>query len=188
MVEHQLQLQHGEVLLRPLALSDATALLGQVDEEMWAGMSTPLPRNREDMENNIRMLASMRDAYAFAVEYRGDVVGRTLFYDVHEGVRVDIGHTLYGRSVWGTVVNPTAKFLLLTHAFDQFKVHRAALRCDTRNTRSRAAIEKLGATFEGTLRKFRPAADGSIVDLYTFSIIRDEWEAVRDQLLQRIDE
>lgn len=185
-MQHDLVLSHGDVTLRPLEIADAQALLALVDAEMWAGMSTPVPTSVEEMEDNIRMLTGMGAAFAFAVVHRGEVVGRTLFYDFHEGLRVDVGHTLYGRAVWGTKVNPTAKYLLLTHAFETFAVERVALRCDTRNKRSWAAIEKLGATYEGTLRKFRPSADGSIVDLANFSIIRNEWPLVKAKLEERI--
>lgn len=185
-MQHDLVLTHKDVTLRPLEVADAPALLAQVDAEMWVGMSGQVPTSVEEMEDNIRPLVEMNNAYAFAVEYHGEVVGRTMFFDVHEGLRLMIGYTFYGRKHWGTAVNPTAKYLLLSHAFEAFGVHRAALRCDTRNKRSWAAIEKLGCKYEGISRKFRFGSDGSVVDVANFSIVKDEWPRARAGLQERL--
>lgn len=101
-------------------------------------------------------------------------------------MRVDIGHTIYARDVWDSQVNPAAKLLLFTYAFEQLRVERVGMRCDHRNTRSHHAITRLGAIFEGTLRRFRPAADGTIADVDYFSVIRDDWPAVREGLESRL--
>ena len=88
---------------------------------------------------------------------------------------------------WGTVVNPEAKLLLLTHAFEQWQVQRVAICTDARNRRSRSAIERLGATFEGVLRNHRlQAGHESVVgaprDTACYSIVPDEWPSVRARL------
>lgn len=185
-MQHDLVLTHGDITLRPLDISDAPTLFALVDADMWKGMSPPVPGSVEDMEEGIRSLISMDHAYAFAVEYHGKVVGRTMFFDYTPALRVMIGYTFYGRDYWGTAVNPTAKYLLLRHAFEEFGVERVALRCDTRNKHSWAAIEKLGCTYEGTSRRFRRAADGGMADVANFSIIKDEWPRVKEALQKRI--
>jgi RimJ/RimL family protein N-acetyltransferase len=139
------------------------------------------------MTAHLRDLTGKPDLLAFSVLRDGELVGRTCYYDVVGGIRVDIGNTIYGREVWGTMVNPTCKLLLLTHAFEQLEVHRVGMRCDHRNARSHAAIRKLGATFEGTLRCFRPAADGTVADVDYFSVLREEWPQVRAGLEQRLE-
>ena len=83
-------------------------------------------------------------------------------------------------------MNPGCKLLLFGHAFEEWALERVALRCDHRNARSHAAIARLGATFEGTLRRFRPAADGTIADVDYFSVVREEWPAVRAGLEARL--
>ncbi len=138
------------------------------------------------MSDVIRPLIEADNAMAFAVEQDGRLVGRTSFYDLVAGLRTEVGNTIYSREVWGTAVNPAAKLLLFGHAFDALGLERVALRCDHRNTRSHAAIARLGATFEGTLRRFRPAADGTIADVDYFSVLREEWPVVRDGLLSRL--
>lgn len=71
---------------------------------------------------------------------------------------------------------------MLAHAFEVFGVRRVTLKTDARNLRSRKAIERLGAHFEGILRTHRPAADGGIRDSAMFSILAEEWPAVKARL------
>jgi N-acetyltransferase len=96
-----------------------------------------------------------------------------------------IGWTAYAPEVWGTAVNPEAKLLLLTEAFDH-GFGRVKLQADAVNARSRAAIVKLGATFEGVIRREAQRADGTWRDAAVHSILIDEWPAVREGLLNRL--
>lgn len=185
-MERDLTLRHGTIALRPLTLEDAASLHAIISPETWAGMSAPFPVSVADMRDHLDKLMATAGLTAFAVEKDGVFVGRTAFYDYVPGVRVDVGYTIYNPRVWGTDVNPTCKWLLLDYAFEVLKVHRVGLRCDHRNERSRLAIARLGATFEGTLRAFRPSADGSIADVDYFSITAGEWPAVKTQLEQRL--
>lgn len=183
---HDVTLRLGEVMLRPLSVDDAPALRAVVDTESWAGMSSPLPESDAAMAQHLQAVIENPTAIAFAVELGGRFVGRTTFYDLVPGLKTEIGNTIYAREVWGGIVNPAAKLLLFGHAFDEFGLQRVALRCDHRNVRSHRAILRLGARFEGTLRRFRPAADGTVADVDYFSVLRDEWPAVRVGLEQRL--
>lgn len=186
-MRHSLALADGDIRVRPLEAADASALRALVDDEIWAGMSSPLPRDDAAMAAHLEEMSDRPGVLAFAVERAGRIVGRTTFYDLVPGVRVEIGNTFYARDHWGTAVNPTVKLLMLDHAFTELGVGRVALRCDSRNTRSHHAILRLGAHFEGTLRSFRPAADGTIADVDYFSILREEWPRVRAGLRARLD-
>ena len=116
----------------------------------------------------------------------GAIVGATKLGDLHlVNESAHIGWTAYDPRVWGTAVNPEAKLLLLALAFDH-GFGRVKLQADERNTRSRAAIAKLGAQFEGITRREQPRADGSWRDSAVYSIIVDEWPAVRAGLEQRL--
>ena len=97
-----------------------------------------------------------------------------------------IGWTAYHPSVWATAVNPEAKLLMLTEAFDH-GFGRVKLQADSLNDRSRAAIAKLGATFEGVLRRERLRADGTWSGTAVFSVLVDEWPEVRAGLLARLE-
>lgn len=107
----------------------------------------------------------------------------TDFDEVNE--HTHIGWTAWDPRTWGTAVNPEAKLLMLTEAFDH-GFGRVRLQADDRNDRSRAAIVRLGATFEGIVRRDKRRADGSWRDTALFSIIVDEWPSVREGLERRL--
>jgi N-acetyltransferase len=116
----------------------------------------------------------------------GMIVGATKLGDLDlPNESAHIGWTAYDPRVWGTAVNPEAKLLLLGLAFGH-GFGRVKLQADARNARSRAAILKLGAQFEGITRRERPRADGSWRDSAVYSILIDEWPAVRAGLDGRV--
>jgi RimJ/RimL family protein N-acetyltransferase len=116
----------------------------------------------------------------------GEVVGTTSLVELDvRRERAHLGWTAYDPRVWGTVVNAEAKRLLLGLAFDS-GFGRVKLQADARNARSRAAILKLGATFEGICRRDQLRADGTWRDAAIHSILVDEWPAVRAGLDARI--
>lgn len=96
-----------------------------------------------------------------------------------------IGWTAYSPRVWGTAVNAEAKLLLLGLAFDS-GFGRVKIQADERNERSRAAIARLGATFEGLLRRDQKRADGTWRTTALFSVIIDDWPDVRSGLEARL--
>ena len=97
-----------------------------------------------------------------------------------------LGWTLYDPRVWSTYVNPEAKLLLLTHAFETLGYGRVKIQTDMLNTRSQAAIEKLGAVREGVHRRDVPREDGTWRDTVVFAVTIDGWPAVRAGLEARI--
>ena len=133
-----------------------------------------------------------RDAgrrWPFAVQRLGDgaCIGSTSYLDMalRHG-RVEIGSTWYSPDVWGTAVNPECKLLMFAHAFDAVGVNRLSLVTDALNARSQAAIAKLGATREGTLRSHMISQGGRIRDSVVYSIVGEEWPGVRAGLESRI--
>jgi RimJ/RimL family protein N-acetyltransferase len=118
----------------------------------------------------------------------GAAVGITAYLDVApRDARLEIGMTLYHPGVWSTAVNPEAKLLLLRHAFETLNVGRVQLKTDVRNIRSQQAIARLGAQYEGTLRRSFRRDDGTVRDSVLFSITVDDWPAVRDRLTHRLE-
>jgi RimJ/RimL family protein N-acetyltransferase len=124
-------------------------------------------------------------------------VGATAFWqprfwpDEERLSAVEIGFTWLAGSAQGTGINVEAKLLLLRHAFECWEVARVDLKTDARNVRSRAAIEALGATFEGVLRQWSrswaPGEEGRMRDSAMFSIIAEEWPDRRAKLEARLD-
>lgn len=126
----------------------------------------------------------------------GAVVGCTRFLNPLWPFRrpdpdeVEIGGTWLAADAQRTPINTEAKLLLLTHAFDRWQVQRVAICTDARNDQSRRAIERLGATFEGVLRRHRRSThpdDGDrLRDTASYSITIDDWPAVDARLRDRL--
>lgn len=140
-----------------------------------------------------RVLAGANNVLAFAIVPRagGPAIGRTTYMEGRpENRGVEIGRTWIGRAYQGTRVNPEIKLLMLRHAFEGLEptAVRVQLTTGASNLQSQAAIAKLGAVREGVLRKTRavPSGQGSVGDTVMFSIVDDEWPAVRRRLEERI--
>lgn len=103
---------------------------------------------------------------------------------------VEIGATWLTQSAQRTNVNTEAKLLMMTHAFETWRVKRILFKTDVRNDASRANIERVGATLEGILRHHMHSADGDnngLRDTALYSILADEWDDARSGLLRRLD-
>lgn len=128
----------------------------------------------------------------YVVRSGGRVLGQTGFYDLEYFYNRDtpdvceVGHTWYTPDVRGTDVNPACKLLLFTHAFETWGVARIGMRTDARNATSRAAMLRLGMTFEGIRRRHMLGADATIRDSAYFSTVADEWPAIKLALLERL--
>ncbi len=99
---------------------------------------------------------------------------------------VDIGFTWLSGSAQRTPVNTEAKLLMMTHAFEVWRVHRVALQTDVRNTRSWAAIERIGGQLDGIMRADRPGSDDTVRTSARFSIVASEWPAVKATMIARL--
>lgn len=187
------------VTLRPLEVSDAVALAAAAAESRDQFHYTRVPDGAQDAERYIEMALADREAgdrIPFTIVWRDRVVGSTSYLDVQRwrwpsGSRfqrsddpdaVEIGATWLAASAQRTRCNTEAKYLLLTQAFDVWRTHRVALKTDERNTKSRRAIERLGALFEGVRRADMPGQDGSVRSSAYYSIVRAEWPDVRKKL------
>lgn len=100
--------------------------------------------------------------------------------------RVEIGFTFLGASWQRTHINTEAKYLMLRHAFETWGCHRVELLTDERNTKSRQAIQRIGATQEGILRKHMVMRDGFVRNSVLFGITSDEWPQVKQALEARL--
>jgi RimJ/RimL family protein N-acetyltransferase len=184
-------LEGNFVRLEPLRRDHGKELLNAIQGLSWDWFLYPLHR-KEDVDRRITesLEAEKKDeAYAFAVRLKGSnrVVGSTSYFGiVTRHKRVEIGSTWYTSDVQGTTVNPECKYLLLKHAFEDWGARRIQFTTDINNAHSQRAILKLGAKFEGTLRNHAIRADGSMRDSLVYSILPDEWPAVREGLLVRI--
>jgi N-acetyltransferase len=117
----------------------------------------------------------------------GELVGSTRYLNVRPADRVvEIGWTWLNPSAWGTGANVESKLLLMGHAFEGLDCLRVELKTDARNRRSRAAIAAIPARFEGVLRKHMTVPDVGVRDSAYYSVVDDEWPAVRANLERRL--
>jgi N-acetyltransferase len=182
----------GERLRLDLACpEDADELFAVLDhDEVWAsGYGGGRPAGSPGEWRDAVAAAAGTGRRMYVARAGARVVGTSSLGDLDlANERVHLGWTAYDPAVWGTVVNPQCKRLLLGHAFDDCGLGRVKIQTDAINARSQAAIAKLGAVREGVLRRHMRRADGSFRDTVVFSVVTDEWPAVRDRLDRRIAE
>ena len=191
------------VRLDVVSPDDGPALFVALDHPLvwaagYAGGPDGRPRDQAGMQQVLESaLAAYQDGQRVPYVVRlaadgelgatGTVVGTTSLGDVDlVNERAHLGWTAYGPRWWGGPVNPECKLLLLAHAFDDCCLGRVKLQTDAINSRSQAAIARLGAAREGVLRRHVRRADGSFRDTVVFSVLREEWPAVRAGLQARL--
>jgi RimJ/RimL family protein N-acetyltransferase len=202
---HHTPLIGRHVRLEPMTAAATEGLWQAASRVGDSGRFTTFPKTHGE---TVRYVSAALDAkhagsalpYVIVRLSTGSIVGSTRFanverWDAEHGDptrprvldSVEIGWTWLEADAQRTAVNTEAKLLLLTHAFEALGVGRVTLKTDARNTLSRAAIERIGATFEGLLRRHMPASDGGVRDTAMYSIIAPEWPRVRELLLDRLN-
>jgi len=194
------------VRLEPLSTAHVPALTAAAAENRSSYAFTRVPDGVPETDAWVRTALAEQaggQVLPFAVVRTRDdaVVGSTRFLDMEvlgrPGVAlpdddypptvVEVGSTWYAASAQRTPLNTEAKLLLLGHAFDVWGVLRVTLKTDARNERSRTAIARLGARFEGIRRAHTTASDGTIRDSAYYSIVGTEWPGVRAGLRRRLE-
>lgn len=193
------------IRLEPLGMCHLEGLLsasaGDPELYRWSAV----PQTRKAITSYIETALALSEegkALAFATIRICDsaVLGSTRYFDMerwawpqgherHGRLHPDvceIGYTWLTPSAIRTAANTEAKFLMLTQAFDVWRMLRVCLHTDARNKRSQAAIERIGGKFEGVLRAHRMAADNTPRDSFRYSITAAEWPEVRRGLSDRL--
>jgi RimJ/RimL family protein N-acetyltransferase len=195
----------SHVRLEPLSRAHVPGLVAAAAEDPAIYAWTSLPLDTDGMSSYVDTAVRWREdgtALPFATVRLADgrVLGATRFFLIerwewppdHPNAQrpgpdgCEIGYTWLAASAIRTAANTEAKLLMLTHAFERWRVHRVCFHTDTRNERSREALARLGAVFEGTLRAHRLASDLIPRDSARFSIVAAEWPGVRQRLAQRL--
>lgn len=178
------------VILEPLAPAHAAGLLAATaSDEVWQHLHLNRPATVSDLAAIIdgalsEQQAGERVPWVQIEASTGTIVGTTSYYDVSEGRgSLAIGHTIIGRPWWRTGINTEAKLLLLSRAFEELGAERVEWHVDTDNERSQRAVERLGATREGVIRRHhRRQSGGPRRDMVLYGMIADEWPGARARL------
>ena len=176
------------VRLEPLGPDHVDDLFAAAqDDRVWRWLPALRPRTVEDVVTLVDAAEADPTRIAFAVVVGGRAVGSTSYLDIDVALGgLEVGWTWYAVEQWASRTNPQCKRLVLGHAFDDLGAGRVLLKTDAHNTRSQAAIRRLGAEYDGTLRHHRRRPDGSVRDTAYFSILAAEWPAIRDGLDERL--
>lgn len=181
-------LQGEYASLEPLAIEHVNDLAEAAkDGELWNLWYTgiPSPETAEPYVNDALKMYDDRTAMPFVIREKegGNIIGSTRFCHIDElNQRAEIGYTWYAKSYQRTAINTECKLMLLTHAFEQLNAIAVEFNTHWHNQASRRAIERLGAKQDGVLRNHQKMADGSYRDTVVFSIIANEWLAVKKGL------
>lgn len=179
------------VRLEPLQREHIPALFDASDPRIWEFALAPMD-SLADMQAYVEaalQAAAEGSALPFVqvIPATGQLIGSTRYGNISVADRrLEIGWTWLNPAFWGSLVNTEAKYLLLRHAFDDLGALRVEFKGDALNQRSRRALEKLGATFEGVLRLHMRTATGRQRDSFYYSILADEWPAVKERLKARL--
>jgi N-acetyltransferase len=198
------------VRLEPLSEAHIPALVAAASEDRSSYQWTYTPDGHAEMTDYVRdaltkVASGVHVAFATVQIDAGvpdRVVGATRYCEVaywqwppgashqRQGVPdvVDIGFTWLAASAQRTPINTEAKLLMMGHAFETWEVHRVALQTDVRNARSWAAIERIGGQLDGIMRADRPGSDDTVRTSARFSILAEEWPAVKVRLRARLGE
>ncbi|WUI00493.1 GNAT family N-acetyltransferase [Spirillospora sp. NBC_00431] len=181
------------VRLEPLSAEHAEGLFeASKDPGVWTWLSERQPATAGEMRALVdRALAMcerrLRLPWAQIDVATGEVAGTTSYYEIipsHRGLC--IGYTWLGSRWQRSGLNTEAKLLLMGRAFDDLGAIRVGWHTHASNERSRAAIERLGASFEGIQRKNRIREDGSIRDTAAYAMTDDDWPAAAEALRARL--
>ena len=199
-------LEGRHVLLEPLSLNHVPDLVQAASQPGETFGLTDVPADTPAMLRYVETALVGRDSgtmlpFATIDRKAERVVGSTRLGNVqfrnwpagnpnHRGKHlpdvVEIGWTWLSPDVQRTGINIKAKLLMLNHAFESLRVHWVSLKTDSQNERSRTAIERLGAKFNGVIKATQTAYDGAIRHFAFYSILDSEWLAVKSQLGARL--
>ena len=168
-----------------------TAISTDPEVYQWLPFSTPsnLDEFTTIFQNFIdESVIGKRVAFVVILKSTGLAIGTTSFLDLNPAHRsLEIGSTFYAKDYWRSFVNTECKLLMLSEAFEVRSVERVTLKTDSMNQRSRNAILRLGASFEGILRHHMLRPNGTWRDSAYFSILKEEWPTVKANLLNKLE-
>lgn len=186
------ELENEFVRLEPLKIEHHAALCEVgLSEELWRLIPTQVD-SPEAMKKYIETaLDEQRRGVSLpfvTIEKASDkIVGSTRFGNIDaKNFRAEIGWTWINPAWQRTYVNTEAKLLMLTHAFETWKCIRVELKTDALNEKSRSAILRLGAKQEGIFRQHMICDSGRLRDTVYFSILDNEWQSVKENLLRKL--
>jgi RimJ/RimL family protein N-acetyltransferase len=175
-------MQSEQIKLIPLSLSHCEDFMRYAnDPTLWTWWLRKPPMDLTQMQNEVQtaldqQVQGIRIPYAIYHFASSTLIGSTSFLNINHAHRsIEIGGTWLATPFQKSTINQECKDLLINQAFNELAMNRVILQTDELNTRSRRAIEKLGAQFEGIARHDKVVWDGRIRSSAVYSILKEEW-------------
>src|ERR1700722_10956581 len=187
-INHPVLLRGRNIELRPLELETLGALFAVAqDPNIWRFTSGDYSSDQNFYPNFSAALRGREEgkSYPFLIysTESSKIIGTTRLLEiVPEDRKLEIGVTWLASQYWGSGANTQCKYLLLEYCFESLNVNRVQFRAKSDNSRSRRALEKIGATFEGVLRNDKIEPSGQARNTAFYSIIKDEWPDLKSKL------
>lgn len=192
MTEYYTSLEDNLIILEPLTADHIKAMrLLSNEPDIWTWYTEDLT-NPDDLEKwmTSRLEESKHGekmSYAVILKESGKVIGASSFGHIDWTEKcIEIGWTWLGKEYIGAGINKHMKFLMLKHAFETMGIQRLELRTDETNARSRRAMEKIGAKYDGVLRYHRSTQGNRRRNTVIYSIIEPEWPEVKSSIFSEL--
>jgi RimJ/RimL family protein N-acetyltransferase len=191
-IKHSVLLRGKNIELRPLEFETLDALFAVAqDPNIWrlTSVDYSIEENFYPSFNAALKEREEGKSYPFLICLTGGarIIGTTRLLEIVPADRkLEIGVTWLASQYWGSGANTECKYLLLEYCFESLNANRVQFRAKSDNSRSRRALEKIGATFEGLLRKDKIEPSGQARNTAFYSIINDEWPSLKPKLVAQL--
>lgn len=181
----QILLENDVVQLRSIKRRDVEGIIeAAYDPKIWVHMSETLLTHEAVLQYVEKALKEHESDQSYKLvvisKKTGQIIGSTTLFDISlQHKRLEIGYTWINPAYWRTNINTNCKYLLLTYCFEELGLHRVQIKTDHENIRSQKAIERLGATKEGTLRNHMIRKDETVRHTVMYSIIQEDWSGLK---------
>jgi RimJ/RimL family protein N-acetyltransferase len=157
------------------------------DKSIWKFATHEHNRFKEEWINKATLQMQQNKRLCFVIFYQGKMVGSTSYYHIDlDNKKLTIGYTWLHPDYWGSKINRVIKWIMLDYAFEKLGCIRAEFQVDRLNVFSQNALQKIGIKREGILRNHMLLPNGRIRDTYVYSVIPEEWPAVKQNIEQML--
>ena len=185
MIDFDLKLQTGNILLRPTIVEDIEGFTGlTTDKTMWIYFTNDLS-DKTELENWVNDALIQKDnktrlPFTIIDKKANELIGSTSFGNIsYRDKRIEIGWTWLSKNYWGKGVNDEVKYLMFRYCFDNLDFLRVECKTDVLNIPARKALTRMNMTEEGILRSHTLMTNNRRRDTIYYSILKSEWTEIK---------
>ena len=185
MIDFDLKLQTGNILLRPTIVEDIAGFAGlTTDKTMWIYFTNDLS-DKTELENWVNDALIQKDnktrlPFTIIDKKTNNLIGSTSFGNIsYRDKRIEIGWTWLGKNFWGKGINDEVKYLMFRYCFENLDFVRVECKTDVLNIPARKALTRMNMTEEGILRSHTLMTNNRRRDTIYYSILKTEWPEIK---------